>query len=159
MKYEFRRELMSDSYDQRTRVYFDPDASKLDAATVTLLATEMTVYPPSGVVWSFEQLKAECMRTAAMLRNPAYGLAPPAPYPGDLHPYIEIVVTDRQRINAKDRLLVAAGCVGGVGQDNHTQAKFLATASESRVMERVNALGEAIDLLAFLERRKKRAAK
>ena len=156
MKYEFRRELMSDSYDQRTRVYFDPDAPKLDAATVSLLAVEMTVYPPPGEVWSFERLKAECLRTAAMLRNPSYGLAPPAPYPRDLLPYVEIVLTDRERICSRGRLLVAAGCIGHAGEDDHTYAQHTARNSE-RAEERVAALGEAVDLLAFLERKKKRA--
>jgi hypothetical protein len=146
MKHEFRRELMSDSYDQRTRLYFDPDAVVINAATVTLLATEMTVYPPPGVAWSFEQLKAECMRVAAMLRNPAYGLAPPAPHPAHLHPYVEIVLTDRERIFAKDRLPLAAG----IGLSDHTDA--------SRAMERVNALAESANLIDFLAAKQRRAS-
>lgn len=146
MKHEFRRELMSDSYDQRTRVYFDPDASKLDAATVTLLDVEMTVYPVNGEAWSFERLKAECMRTASLLRSPSSGLAPANPHPRDLIPYAEIVLTDRDRIFAKDRLNLAAGI--GLSGD-HTDA--------SRALERVAALGEAADLIDFLEHKRRRA--
>lgn len=140
-----RRELMSDSYDQRTRLYFDPDASRLDAATVTLLATEMTVYPPHGETWSFERLKAECMRVGAMLRNPAYGLAPPSPYPGDLYPYIEIVLTDRERINALTRLSAVMCAAHG----DHTDA--------SRAVERVAALTEAANIVDFLDAKQRRA--
>lgn len=145
MKFEFRRELMSDSYDQRTRLFFDPDASRLDAATVTLLATEMTVYPPHGETWSFERLKSECMRIAAMLRNSAYGLAPPAPHPRDLIPYVEIVLTDRERISAQTRLSAVACATQG----DHTDA--------SRAMERVAALTEACDIVDFLEHKQRRA--
>jgi hypothetical protein len=145
MRIETRRELISDSYDQRTRLYFDPDASKLDAATVTMLDTEMTVYPVNGDAWSFERLKAECMRTAAMMRNPSCGLAPPAPHPGHLIPYVEIVLTDRKRVVALGRLQL----VTGIGMSDHTDA--------SRAVERVAALGEAAKLIDFLEHKRRRA--
>lgn len=158
MKYEFRRVLMQESYDARTRIYVDPDSTKFDAATVTILDTEMTVYPVGDAVWSYERLMAECQRTASMMRAPSSGLAPPAPYPGHLYPFAEILLTDRDRIAARTRLLVAAGCIGHVGEDDHTYAKHTARDAD-RAVERVAALGEAVDLLAFLERRKKRAAK
>jgi len=140
-----RRELMSDSYDQRTRLYFDPDAEKLDAATVTMLDMELTVYPVGGEVWSFERLKAECIRTASLMRSRTSGLAPVNPYPGDLIPYAEIVLTDRARIVAQTRLSAIACDI----HSDHTDA--------SRAMERVNALGEAADIIDFLDAKQRRA--
>lgn len=157
MKYEFRRMLMSESYDARLRVFVDPDATKFDAATVTILDTEMTVHSVGDEVWSYERLMAECQRIASMMRAPLSGFAPPAPYPGHLIPFAEILLTDRDRIAACTRLLVTAGVIGHADEDDHTYAQRTARDAH-RAMERVEALGEAVDLLAFLERKKKRAA-
>lgn len=155
MKHEFRKVLMSDSYDARTRIYVDPDAVVINAATVTLMGIdELTVYPTGDETWSHERLMAECMRTAAWMRQPS-SLGRYHPHPGDLIPFAEILLTDRDRIFAQGRLQV--GCiVGHVGEDDHTYAKHTARDAE-RAMERVRSLGECVDMLAFLER-KKRAA-
>lgn len=143
MKYEFRRTLLRDDYDSRTRIYIDPDAVVINAATVTMMGIdELTVYPTGDETWSHERLMAECMRTAAWMRQPS-SLGRYHPYPGHLIPFAEILLTDRERICARGRLLVAAGCIG----------------QSSDHMQRVEGLGEAVDLLAFLERKKKRAAK
>lgn len=158
MKYEFRRTLLRDDYDARIRIYVDPDAVVINAATVTLMGIdELTVYPIGDETWSHERLMAECMRTAAWMRQPS-SLGRYHPHPGHLIPFAEILLTDRDRIFARGRLLVAAGCIGRVGEDDHTYAQSI-TRNPSGAMERVNALGEAVDLLAFLERKKKRAAK
>lgn len=85
------------------------------------------------------------MRVGAMLRNPAYGLAPPSPYPGDLYPYIEIVLTDRERINALTRLSAVMCAAHG----DHTDA--------SRAVERVAALTEAANIVDFLDAKQRRA--
>lgn len=156
MKYEFRRTLLRDDYDARTRIYVDPDAVVINAATVTLMGIdELTVYPVNGEQWTHEQLMAECMRTAAWMRRPQ-SLGRYHPYPGHLIPFAEILLTDRDRICARSRLLVAAGCIGRVGEDDHTYEQHTARDAD-RAVERVAALGEAVDLLAYLQ--KKRAAK
>lgn len=156
MKYEFRRKLLHEDYDTRLRVYIDPDCTQANAATVTMLDDELTVYPVNEE-WTHERLMSECMRTAAWLRSPA-SLGKHYPHPGDLIPFAEILLTDRDRICARGRLLVAAGVIGRVGEDDHTYAQHIAR-NAAGAMERVEGLGEAVELLAFLERKKKRAAK
>jgi hypothetical protein len=155
MKYEFRRTLLREDYDARIRIYADPDAVVINAATVTMLDDELTLYPTGTETWSHERLMAECMRNAAWLRSPK-SLGKHYPHPGDLIPFAEIVLTDRERIFARGRLLVTAG-MGHVGEDDHTYPKHVAR-NVAGAEQRVAYLGEAIDLLAFLERKKKRAA-
>ncbi len=142
MKYEFRRKLLHEDYDTRLRVFIDPDCTQANAATVTMLDDELTVYDTQNEGWTHERLMSECMRTAAWLRSPA-SLGKHYPHPGDLIPFADVLLTDRDRLGARTRLLVAAG-VKGQGDDH---------------LQRVEGLGEAVDLLAFLERKKKRAAK
>jgi hypothetical protein len=144
MRHEFRRDLVSDNRDLSIRIYHDPDATKLDGAIVTLLATEMTVYPPPGEVWTTERLKTEVLRIAAWLRvTPS--VTGPIPHPGHLHPYAEIVFSDRERILANERLSAIACDVhsGHTGPEN--------------AINRVKALGEGAGLIDFLEAKKRRA--
>jgi hypothetical protein len=155
MKYEFRRALLREDYDARIRIYADPDAVVINAATVTILDDELTVYPVKGEEWSHERLMSECMRNAAWLRSPK-SLGKRYPHAGDLIPFAEILLTDRERIFARGRLLVTAG-MGHAGEGDHTSAHPMAR-DPAGAEQRVAYLGEAIDLLAFLERRKKRAA-
>lgn len=142
MKYEFRRKLLHEDYDARLRVFIDPDCMQANAATVTILDDELTVYDAQNEGWTHERLMSECMRTAAWLRSPK-SLGKRYPYPGDLIPFAEVLLTDRDRIAARTRLQVAAGVLG----------------ESTDHMQRVSGLGEAVDLLAFLERKKKRARK
>jgi hypothetical protein len=79
------------------------------------------------------------------MRSRSSGLAPTNPHPGHLIPYAEIVLTDRERIFAQTRL----SAVACAAQSDHTNA--------SHAMERVAALGEAAELIDFLEAKKRRA--
>jgi hypothetical protein len=136
-----RRKVIHEDQDQRLRVHVDLDAKKIDACYVSLLGEECYVRDYASEGWTHERLWAETMRTGAWLRTQVAN-----PYPAALVPYVEVTLTDSDRESARIALRNAM-LVGYAFEDQDWERRIKEPAQHEN---RVNYLGQAVDLLAFL---------
>lgn len=139
MKFPIRRKEIHSCENQRLRVFIDLDARKLDASVIELLGLEVSVHDTQKEGWTYERLIGECLRTAAWLRTQVNNPYPPTVF----IPYVEMTLTDSDREAARVGLLSAMAA--GFSDDHVPDPSF--------AMNRVNSLGKAVDLLAFLQKR------
>jgi hypothetical protein len=140
-----RRKVIHEDQDQRLRVHVDLDAKKIDACYVALLGEECYVRDYANEGWTHERLWAETMRTGAWLRTQVAN-----PYPAALVPYVEVTLTDSDRVSARTGLRTAM-LTGYAFEDQEWERRI---ESPSQHEERVRALGQAWDYLAFLAPRR-----